>query len=192
MLRQSPTRSARRLWLLNRDPEQQHGQRKPQADDDIGNDDARVNENAEGSRQYQRGIEAGGFGSEQAASSLVYHQKQCQRGDSQRQASGPILRPKDSEAGRHAPVHEGSLFEIADAIGIERDPFMARDHFPRHLGMHRVGIIQQRRAEQGKLAYSRSQRPASVRIIFLERCVIFAAMAGSKARLPGRSAMLSP
>ncbi len=146
----APGGPARRLCLLKRDPEQQHGQRKPQADDDIGNDDARVNENAEGGQQYQGGIEAGGIGREQAASRGVYNQKQGQCGESQRQPSGPILRPEESEAGCHAPVHEWGLFEIADAIGVEGNPVMARDHFPRNLGMHRVGIIQQRRAEERK------------------------------------------
>ncbi len=121
---------------------------KPQADDHIGNDDARVDENAEGSQQDQRGIEAGRVGGEQAAASHVDNQKQGERSDSQRQASGPILGPKESEARRHAPVHERSFFQVADAIRVEGNPVMARDHFPRNFGMHRVGIIQQRRTEE--------------------------------------------
>jgi hypothetical protein len=59
----APGGRAGRLFLLQRDPEQQHGSAKPQADDHIGNDDAGVNENAEGRQQDQRRIEAGGIGS---------------------------------------------------------------------------------------------------------------------------------
>ena len=146
----APGGCARRLWLLQRDPEQQHGEGKPKADDDIGNDDARVNENAEGSQQYQRGVETGGIGSEQPASGGVYDQEQGQGGDRQRQPGGPVLGSEESEAGSHAPVHERSLFEIPDAIGVEGNPVLARDHFPGNLGVHRVGIIQQRRAEERK------------------------------------------
>ena len=95
-------------------------------------------------------IEAGDIGSEQAAAGGVDHQKKSECSESQGQARGPILGPKDSEAGGHAPVHERSLFEIADAIGVEGNPVMARDHFPRNFGMHGVGIIQQRRTEKRK------------------------------------------
>ena len=36
---------------------------------------------------------------------------------------------------------------------------MPRDHFPRHFGMHGVGIVQQRRTEKGKACIE--QKPQS-------------------------------
>jgi hypothetical protein len=33
---------------------------------------------------------------------------------------------------------------------MERDPVLPLDHFARHLGVHRVGIVQQRRSEEGE------------------------------------------
>src|ERR1700722_6317094 len=51
---------ARRLRLLKGDPEHQHGEREPQADDHVRNENAGVDEDAEGSEQDQGGIEASG------------------------------------------------------------------------------------------------------------------------------------
>ena len=69
-----------------------------------------VNENPEGGHEYQGGVEAGHIGGEQAASGEVHSQKKSKRIDRQRQPRGPILGPKDGEAGCHAPVEERSLF----------------------------------------------------------------------------------
>ena len=146
----APGGRARRLWLAEGDPEQQHGETEPQADNHVGNEDPRVNENAKRGQQNQGRIEAGHIGIEEAGTALVDHQEQGECSDGQRQAGGPILGPKESEAGCHAPVQERSLFEVTDTVGVEGNPVMPRDHFPRHFGMHRVGIIQQRRTEKRK------------------------------------------
>ena len=135
---------------MERDPEHQHGDAKPQADDHIRKNDVGVNENAEGGHKYQGGIEAGHIGGEQAASGDIHRQEKTKRIDRERQPGGPILGPKESEAGCHAPVQQRSLFEVANTVGVEGNPVMPHNHFPRNFGMHRVGIVQQRRTEKRK------------------------------------------
>src|ERR1700679_678824 len=60
----APCCRGRRLWLLERDPEKQHGERELEADDHVRDEDAGVDEDAEGSEQDQGGIEAVCFGGE--------------------------------------------------------------------------------------------------------------------------------
>src|ERR1700733_6645140 len=146
----APGSPPRRLWLLEGYPEQHHGDSEPKANDHVGNNDVGVNKNAKKGEQDKRGIEAGRIRSEQAAAEAVHHQKQGERSNRQRYASGPILRPEDGEAGGHAPVHERSFFEVADAVGVEGNPIVLRDHFSRNFGMHRVSIIQQRWTKKRK------------------------------------------
>jgi hypothetical protein len=107
-----------------------------------------VNENAKRGHQYQGRIEAGDSGVEEARAAPEDRQEKSERIDCERKTSGPILRPKDGEARRHAPIHQGSFFEITNAVGVKGNPVMPHNHFPRHFGMHRVGIIQKRRAEK--------------------------------------------
>src|ERR1700721_675170 len=108
----APCSCARRLGLLKGDPEHEHGEREPQANDHVGNEDAGVDEEAEGGEKDQSGIEPG-----------------CVGGEKEGEPGGPILWTKEGEARSHAPVQERSLFEIADAVGVESDPVMTLDHF---------------------------------------------------------------
>ena len=58
-----PQAVAREGRLLERDPEQQHGEAEPEANDHVRNKDAGVDEDAERSEQDQRRVEAGHVGS---------------------------------------------------------------------------------------------------------------------------------
>ena len=48
-------------------------------------------------------------------------------------------------AGRDAPIHQRSFFEVADAIHVQCDPVVALQHFACRFGVDGIGIVQQRR-----------------------------------------------
>ena len=58
--------------------------------------------------------------------------------------------PKSCEAGGHRPVEERGFFEVADAVGVERDPVVAEEHLAGDLGVDGVGVVEQRRGEEGE------------------------------------------
>ena len=89
-------------------------------------------------------------GAEEAAARGIGNEKERKRKKRERQSRRPILGAEGAKAKRHAPIHERSFFEVADAVGVERDPVMPDRHLARHLRVHGIGIIQKRRAEEGK------------------------------------------
>src|SRR5207253_765366 len=54
---------------------------------------------------------------------------------------------RTDENWRPRPSTSAEPFQIADAVDVKRHPVVAQDHFPSGLGMDRVGIVQQGRAE---------------------------------------------
>ncbi|GGG65786.1 hypothetical protein GCM10011585_04380 [Edaphobacter dinghuensis] len=55
---------------------------------------------------------------------------------------------EELEAGGDAPIEQGRFFEIADTVGVERDPVVADEHLAGYLGVDRIGVIEQRRRQQ--------------------------------------------
>src|SRR6267154_5130444 len=145
---EAPRSRPRRPRLVKGDPEQQHSERKPQAHDHVGKEDMAVNENPKRSNQDQRRIEPSDRRIEEARTAEVNRHEKSKRIDRQRQPRRPILGAKNTKAGSHAPIQQRSLLQVADAVRVERNPVMPRDHFPRHLSMHRIRIIQQRRTQK--------------------------------------------
>src|SRR5258708_1411212 len=60
------------------------------------------------------------------------------------------------EAQRNRPIHQRRFFEIADAVGVQRDPVAAEDDLASGLGVHGIGVVEQRRMEE---AGDVNQRP---------------------------------
>ncbi len=50
----------------------------------------------------------------------------------------------------HAPVEERGLLEVADTVGVERGPVVAEEHLAGDFGVDGVGVVEQRRSEQGE------------------------------------------
>ena len=55
---------------------------------------------------------------------------------------------EELEAGGHRPVQQRRLLQIADAVGVERDPVVAQEHLARDLGVDGVGVVEQGRGEE--------------------------------------------
>jgi hypothetical protein len=57
---------------------------------------------------------------------------------------------EEAEACGHGPVEERGFFEIADAVGVEGDPVVAEEHLAGDFGVDAVGVIEERRGEEGE------------------------------------------
>ena len=66
-----------------------------------------------------------------------------------REARSPFGDAEERKADGHCPVWERSLFEIADAIFVERDPVVKGEHFAASFGVSAVGIVEERWMEEG-------------------------------------------
>lgn len=65
-----------------------------------------------------------------------------------REARGPLGDAKERKTDGHHPVWERSFFQIADAVFVERDPVVKREHLAAGFGVSAVGVVEHRRAEQ--------------------------------------------
>ena len=65
-------------------------------------------------------------------------------------ADGEAEELRDAHAGGHRPVEERRLFEVADAVGVERDVVVAEEHLAGDFGVDGVGVVEQRGAEEGE------------------------------------------
>ena len=50
----------------------------------------------------------------------------------------------------HAPVEDGGFLEVADAVGVEGDPVVTEKHLASDLGVDGVGVVEQRRGDEGE------------------------------------------
>ncbi len=138
--------------LRERAPEAEHRDRQPQAHHRIRNQNAGEDEQPEARREHERGIEAGHRVAEAAPAQREDHEQQQQRVERERQSRRPGMNAETAEARRHAPVQQRRLLQIADAVRVERRPVMTRHHLARHLCVHGVGVVQQRRPYQREAA----------------------------------------
>ncbi len=65
-----------------------------------------------------------------------------------REAGGPFGDAEERKADGHCPVRDWRFFEIADAVFVERDPVVEREHFAAGFGVGAVGIVEQRWMQQ--------------------------------------------
>ena len=65
-----------------------------------------------------------------------------------RETRGPFGDAEERKADGHRPVRQGSFFEIADTVFVERDPVVERDHFAAGFGVCAIGIVEQRGMKQ--------------------------------------------
>ena len=107
--------------------------------------------------QDQRGVEAcrriGPLPpTEHAASQREDCQEESQRVQGKRGSRSGIRYAKQPKGGRHAPVQQGSLLQVANAVRVESHVVVAPQHLAGNFGMHGIRAIQERRIEQRKTA----------------------------------------
>ena len=119
----------------------------PEADEKIGNENAREEVWAERGDEDYGGPETGG-GSEEAAADLKKEEGEGENAEALRETGGPFGDAEERETDGHRPVWEGGFFEIADAVFVEGDPIVEGDHFAACFGVGAVGIVEERWVEE--------------------------------------------
>ncbi len=142
---QPPAGGKRRASLPKRQQKTVQSKGEPKRDEDIGNKDAGVEIRAKGEPQSKRGVESGG-GVKVKMADGEGGQQQGEHGERQRQARGPIGCAEQFIAGGHAPVEQRRFFQVSQAVDVEGGPVVAEHHLARGLGVHGIGIVEQRRA----------------------------------------------
>ena len=102
--------------------------------------------------RMRRGVEAGAGGAEGSAGEGFDDEGEGEDGEGEREAcgGGGAELPKSLKAGGHGPVEERGFLEVADAVGVEGDPVVAEEHLAGDFGVDGVGVVEQRRGEEGE------------------------------------------
>ena len=64
------------------------------------------------------------------------------RGDGECSRGGGAEELGEMHGDGHGPVEEWRLFEIADAVGVERDVVVAEEHLASDFGVNGVGVVE--------------------------------------------------
>ena len=142
------------LWRVGLfgEPVAVKGEGKPEADHCVGDGDAGEDEDAEAGEENEAGIEAGPGAGEGAAGEGFGDEREGEDREGKREARGGGADAEEFEAGRHGPVEEWGLFEVADAVGVEGDPVLAEKYLAGDLGVDGVGVVEERRGDEGQAA----------------------------------------
>ena len=132
------------------EPVAEDGEGEPEAEVDVGDDDAGEDEDAEAGEQDEAGVEAGSRGVEGAAGEAFEGESEGEDGEGEGKARGGSVDAEEFVAEGHAPVEDRGLFEVADAVGVESDPVVAEKHLAGDLGVDGVGVVEQRRGDEGE------------------------------------------
>jgi hypothetical protein len=115
--------------------------------------------------QDERGVEAGaGAGGrslravEEAAGEGLEEEREGEDrdgegdacGDGEGSGGGCAAELEELDAGRHRPIEQWGFFEVADAVGVEGDVVVAEQHLAGDLGVHGVGVVEERGMEEGE------------------------------------------
>ena len=144
-------------------PEAEHRQREPEAEHRVGDEDAGEEKNAGRREQDQPGIQSGARRAKCPPRERLDREGQREHGERERDACGNRQCPRGAVAQQlhpahrrgHRPIEQRRFLEIPDAVGVERDPVVAQQHLARDLGVHRVGVVQQRGTDEGEARVER-------------------------------------
>ena len=128
----------------------EEGEGEPEADQDVRDVDAGEDEDAEAGENDKASVEAGPGGGEGVAGEGFEQQGEREDCEGERDARGCGGGAKELHAGGHRPVVERGFFEVADAVGVERDVVVAEEHLAGDFGVDGVGVVQQGRGEEGE------------------------------------------
>ena len=133
-----------------RQPEAEQGDGEPQAEHRIGNGDAGEEEKSEAGEQDERGVEAGAGAAKGPPRECLHREGEGENSQRERNAGRGCADSEELEAGGHRPVEQRRLLQVANAVGVERDPIVAQEHLARDLGVDRVGVVQQGGTEESE------------------------------------------
>ena len=140
--RETPASEPRRCFFLERAKKKVVPDGQPQANQHVGNEESRKDVGADGGRQDYSRVESPEL-TVRVPAQPVGCQQQRQHAQHERQARTPVADPENTVAGGQAPIHQRSLFQVADAVGVHRHPIVTDQHLPRSFGMDGVHVIEQ-------------------------------------------------
>jgi hypothetical protein len=126
------------------------GQGEPEADHRVGDGDAGEDEDGEAGEKNESGVEAGPGAGEGPTSEGFGDEREGEDCEGEWEAGGGGADAEEFEAGRHGPVEERGLFEVADAVGVEGYPVVAKKHLAGDLGVDGVGVVEERRGDESE------------------------------------------
>ena len=131
------------------------GQGHPEADEDVGDEEAGVEEGADAGGEGESRIEGAAVGvaggrdfAEEAEAEGVDGQQQGEGEQGEGQAGGPVVWAEEVHGGGGQPVHQGGLVEEADAVDVGSDVVVAEEHLAGDLGVDGVDVVEQAGGEE--------------------------------------------
>ena len=123
--------------------EEVDAERHPEADEDVGNIEAGVKVGADGSREDERGVEAGTVGDIEAAGQGVRAEQESEDGQGEGEAGRVVVLAEETHGAGGKPVHEGGLVEEADAVDVRGDVVVAVEHLACDFEVDGVYVIEE-------------------------------------------------
>jgi hypothetical protein len=132
------------------DEEGMDGEGHPEADDDVRDEEAGVEEGADAGGEGEGGVESaavgvsgGRDGTEEAEAEGVGGEQKGEGEESEGKAGGPVVGPEEVHGAGGEPVHEGRLVEETDAVDIRGDVVVAQEHLAGDLDVDGVDVVEQ-------------------------------------------------
>ena len=129
-----PARQERRLSALPAVQEEVRCDGHPKSYDDIWNQRTRE-EVSPNRRQKENSRPKTGVGSKKTASELVEETCEQQNAEVKRETRGARGHAEELKGHGHAPVGQGCLFEVANAVFVKGDPVAAGEDFAARIGV---------------------------------------------------------
>ena len=143
------------LVSVEGDEEGVDGQRHPEADDDVWDEEAGVEEGADAGGESEGGVESaavgvggGGDGGEEAEAEGVGGEQKGEGEESEGKAGGPVVGAEEVHGAGGEPVHERGLVEEADAVDHRGDVVVAEKHGAGDLDVDGVDVVEQAGGEE--------------------------------------------
>jgi hypothetical protein len=136
------------LLLREGAPEEIEGERGPETEEDVADQEVAEEEDAVRSEQREDGVERGGGRVEDAAAERERGDREAEDGDGDGQTRGPVGDIEEAEAHGDGPVKQRRVVGIDDAVGEGGEPVAAGEHLAGDFGAQRVGTVEERRLEE--------------------------------------------
>ena len=143
----APAGKKRGLFGLPAVEEKIEGDADPEADGDVGNQDAGEEIRAAGSQENYSGPEAG-LRREEAAAEEVEQEGEEEDAQMKGEAGAPSVDAQEFDGDGGTPVGKRGLFEVADVVFVKGDPVVANENFAAGVGVGGVDVVLKRRGEE--------------------------------------------
>jgi len=136
----APAGKKGRLFGLPAVEEEIEGEADPEADGDVRNENTREEVRSARGQKNDAGPETGLRG-EKAAAKEKEQESDGEDAEVEEEACAPGVSAEEFHTSRHAPIGEGRLFEIADAVFMKGDPVMAEENVVGGVGVGGVHVV---------------------------------------------------